>query len=149
MTLQGAARMGAAKAKSEVNDARLRTRIHELEAEVHQLNHEKLALQSCARASRGCAAARPHPSRPAEERMMRRAENRERRGSSSPPARPETSLSSAETRNPSPAAAASRCLRHRNIPRNSPMTCSALSRPQDGLFTENEAARTVSATMQP
>ncbi len=75
MTLQGAARMGAAKAKSEVNDARLRTRIHELEAEVHQLNHEKLALQSCARASRGCAAARPHPSRPAEERMMRRAEN--------------------------------------------------------------------------
>jgi cell division septum initiation protein DivIVA len=46
VTLQGAARMGAAKAKSEVNDARLRTRIHELEAEVHQLNHEKLALQS-------------------------------------------------------------------------------------------------------
>ena len=47
MTLQGAARMGAAKAKSEVNEvARLRTRIQELEAEVHQLNHEKLALQS-------------------------------------------------------------------------------------------------------
>ena len=47
VTLQGAARMGAAKAKSEVNEvARLRTRIHELEAEVHQLNHEKLALQS-------------------------------------------------------------------------------------------------------
>ncbi len=88
MTLQGGARMGAAKAKSEVNDARLRTRIHELEAEVHQLNHEKLALQSCARASRGCAAARPHPSRPAEERMMRRAENQSGRGSSSPPAGP-------------------------------------------------------------
>ena len=52
MTLQGAAGMGAAKAKSEVNDARLRTHIHQLEAEVHQLNHEKLALQSCARASR-------------------------------------------------------------------------------------------------
>ena len=47
MTLQGAARMGAAKAKSEMNEvARLRTRIQELEAEVHQLNHEKLALQS-------------------------------------------------------------------------------------------------------
>ncbi len=47
VTLQGAAPMGAAKAKSEVNEvARLRTRIQELEAEVHQLNHEKLALQS-------------------------------------------------------------------------------------------------------
>jgi predicted nucleic acid-binding Zn-ribbon protein len=47
VTLQGAARMGAAKAKSAVNEvARLRTRIQELEAEVHQLNHEKLALQS-------------------------------------------------------------------------------------------------------
>jgi hypothetical protein len=46
-SLQGAAPMGAAKAKSEVNEiARLRTRIQELEAEVHQLNHEKLALQS-------------------------------------------------------------------------------------------------------
>ena len=43
MTPQGA----VAKAKSEVNEvARLRTRIQELEAEVHQLNHEKLALQS-------------------------------------------------------------------------------------------------------
>ena len=47
VTLQGPARMGAAKAKSEMNEvARLRTRIQELEAEVHQLNHEKLALQS-------------------------------------------------------------------------------------------------------
>ena len=47
LTLQGAARMGAAKAESEVNEvARLRTRIQELEAEVHQLNYEKLALQS-------------------------------------------------------------------------------------------------------
>ena len=79
VTLQGAARMGAAKAKSEVNEvARLRTRIQEFEAEVHQLNHEKLALQSevdelRARVS-GCPAARPHPWRPAEERMMRRAE---------------------------------------------------------------------------
>jgi hypothetical protein len=41
VTLQGAARMGAAKAKSEVNEVvRLRTRVQELEAEVHQLNHE-------------------------------------------------------------------------------------------------------------